>query len=138
MTHVGVAQWLDSITGLTYSETGVSNIFIDHIPDSPDQAVAVYSNAGPESDSKLPYDEIHFQIIVRSNSDEQWALDKWKAIYSRLHGARNIELPDGTLLIYALAMQSSPFPLGDDVNGRPQYSGDYRAEILNPTEARPE
>lgn len=138
MMHDGIARWIgENIDGLDYSTTEPANVFLDHMPSTPDRAVAVYADAGPEPDAKLPYDPVEWQIVVRSDADEQWAMQMWSAIFQKLHGLRNTVLPDGTLLIYALARQASPFPLGDDAQGRPQYSCDYRGEIHNPSEARP-
>jgi hypothetical protein len=136
--HDGIAQWLgEHVAQLDYSMVGPANVFLDNMPDSPSKAVAVYSDAGPESDTKLPYDYMDFQVVVRSDADEQWALDVWQAIYDELHGLENVTLPDGTHLVYCIATQSSPFPFGEDADQRPQYSCDFRTEIYRPTTRRP-
>ena len=139
MLHASVAEYLGSaVSGLAYSESDDSgNVFLDRLPSVPDRAVAVYSTPGPEADSKLPYDPVEFSVTVRGDSDGRWVRATWAAIYSALHGLRNASLPGGTYAVYILASQSSPFPLGDDENGRPQYGCDFRAEVLNVTGERP-
>lgn len=135
--HEGIALHLNAVEGLTYSDIAGGNIFIDRLPQGPDRAIAVYSAAGPEADSKLPYDPVDFQVVIRSEQGGLWAHEVWKDIYSALHGLRNTTLPDGTYLVYCLATSSSPFPLGEDENGRPQFSIDFRSEVLNTTSERP-
>jgi len=136
--HVGIAQLLGSvIDGLSYSESGPEgNVFVDHLPSEPTRAVGVYAQPGPEADSKLPYDPAQFQVVVRSETGGAWALATWEAIYSELHGKRYVSLPDGTELVYCLSQQSSPFRFGDDDQGRPRLSANYRTEIINATKER--
>lgn len=134
--YEAVARYLGDLDGLTYSEAAESNIFLNRMPTSPDNAVALYSQASTAPDSKLPYDPVEFQVVVRGGPDGVWALATGRAIYARLHGKRNLVLPDGSYAVFILAQSSSPFSIGDDENGRPQFSWDYRAEQLNPTEER--
>lgn len=136
--HDDFAQWLGAnIAGLTYSATSSANVFVDTLPSGPDRVVSVLSQAGPESDSKLPYDEIGVQLVFRCEANPTWALDMWEAVYNRVHGLRHVTLPQGTRLVWALAVQSSPVRIGQDENGRHQYSMNIRAEIRRPTQERP-
>lgn len=136
--HRGLAQWLgENVPGLTYSEQAGGNVFVDRIPTSPDEMVAVYGSGGFEADSALPYDSPTAQIIVRSTNNPTWALDMWDLIYRHLQGLRHEELPDGTYLLFAIMLQSGPFPLGPDDSGRMQYTMNVRTETRNPTEERP-
>lgn len=133
----GVARLIAELDGLTYAESGEGNVFLDQMPATPDDAVAVYTAIGPEADSKLPYDPVDFQVIVRCQADHSdWARDTERAIYSKLHGKRNFTLPDGTYAVFILAQNASPFPLGPDENARLRYVIDYRSEVLNPTDER--
>lgn len=134
----GLAEWLgQNIDGLTFSEEAGGNIFIDRLPSDPDQMVALVGTGGFEADSALPYSYPTVQIITRSTNDPRWSLDTWEAIYSKLQGLRNVELPDGTWLVYAIIVQSGPFWLGPDDSGRQTHSMNVRTEIYNPTEERP-
>lgn len=124
--------------GLTFDEVGATGeIFIEHLPQSPDVVVAVVSGGGVEATSSGPWDqpEVHFQI--RGDQDPRTALAIWQKIYSHFHGLRNKALPDGTYLTYALAVQSAPARIGPDDNGRHQYSLNLRCEVRNSTEQRP-
>ena len=134
-----VAEYLGSaVDGLAYSdETDEGNVFVDRIASSPDRAVALYSMPSQESDSKLPYDYVDFQVLARGRADRDvWAREMLMKVYSVLHGLRNVQLSGGAQVIYILAMQSSPAPMGDDENGRPEFALDFRAEVYNATVAR--
>lgn len=145
MIHEALAEWLGSnIDGLDYSLTDdTGNLFIDYAPSKPDRAVTLYTAPGTEADSKLPYDPVAFQVVVRDTAGSEWGTRMWEAIYDALHGKRNLEIPgsgsgdEPLLIIYIIGTQSSPFRLSPDTNGRPLLSANYRAEILNPTSQRP-
>lgn len=134
-----VAQYLGSVVnGLAYSDsTDEGNIFLDALPASPDRAVCVYTMPGSEPDSRLPYDSAEFQIVVRGDPYNTWARDVWARIYSELHGLRNYTLPGGIYVVSILAASPTPSPVGEDTDARRRYSGDYHAEVLNTTRARP-
>ena len=132
-----IAEHLGSVIDrLAYSVGDGGNVFVDKMPSEPDRAVCVYATPGPEADSRLPYDPVTFQVVARSEADGVWAAAAWQEVYSALHALRNFALPGGTYLAFCLATQSSPFRLGADENGRPSYSGNFRAEIINPTAER--
>jgi hypothetical protein len=133
VVHRGLARHLgDVVDELTYAEDEGGNIFIDDLPESPDTAVAVLASTGIayEPDSKLPYDPFYVQIVVRSTSNPDWALDVWEGVYSALHGLRNFTLPDGTYVVFAIASGGSPIRLGPDAAGRYRYSMNLRGETL--------
>jgi hypothetical protein len=124
--------------GLNFDENGsTGEIFVEHLPQAPDIAIAVVSGGGPEASSKDPWDqpEVHFQI--RGDQDPRTAVALWYKLYSHFHALRNHTLPDGTYLTYSLAVQSSPARIGPDDNGRHQYSLNLRCEVKNSTEQRP-
>lgn len=133
----GIAQLIATLEGLVFSETAEANVFVGHLPSTPDRCVAVYSQVSEEADSKLPYDPVAFTVIARSEQDGVWARDTTAAIYSRLHGKRNTTLPDGTYVVFILAESASPLPLGPDEAHRTRLSVEYRSEVINTTEERP-
>lgn len=141
MMHRDLAQWLGAnITGLKYHATNPAgvNVFVDHMPSQPDRAVGVFTLPGTEADSKLPYDDPGVELLIRGEGGSPtWALDTWRAVYHKLHGLRYVTLPGGTVLVYALVVQSSPVRLGQDENGRHQYAMNVRTEVRNPTQERP-
>jgi hypothetical protein len=138
MFHVGLAQLIGTLNGLTYSEsTSGGNVFVDGQPTAPDRSVTVFASAGAEADTKLPYDPVEALIIVRSDADTAaWALTTWQAIYDLLHGYRNRALPDGTYVAWVIATTSSPNRLGADANARQGYGMTVRAEVLNTAPGR--
>lgn len=138
MIHEGIAELLGSaVDALAYSEsTDEGNVFIDFAPSTPDNCVTVYSAPGSEADSKLPYDPVAFQVVVRCEAGSEWGLRRWEEIYSALHGKRNFTLPDGTVVVFIIGQQAQPFRLSPDTNGRPLLSANYRAETYNPTSQR--
>lgn len=136
----GIAAEIGTIAdiGINFDEAGVTGeIFIDLLPASPDVAVAVTSGGGLESDSKEPYDSPEVHLQIRGDGDPRTAIGLWYKIYGHMHGLRNKTLPDGTYLVFALAIQSSPARIGPDENGRHQYSLNLRCEVKNSTEHRP-
>jgi hypothetical protein len=139
LVGVSIGKWLgDNIDGLTYSETEESNIAINDMPTSPDHAVTIVDTGGYEPDSRLPYDNTHVQLIIRSDSASPvWALTTWEAIYQKIHGLRNVAMADGTLLVYSLVRQGNPISVGQDNTDRHQYVMNLYIELLNPSEWRP-
>jgi len=127
------------VTGLTYSETSGANVFVGSLPQSPNRCVAIIPTGGYEGEAKLPYDRPTFQVMIRGDEDARWAINTSEAVHSLLQALRNtyLEDEDDLYLISILAIQSGPAHVGDDDNGRVQYSMNYEAEILNPTIERP-
>ena len=139
MTYLdGIARFLGTnVPALTWGETAGGNVFVDWAPATPMEAVFLISIPGQiEPDSKLPYDMAEFQVVVRGGEDQTWAPETMQAIYSWLQGLRSVTLPDGTYVVSVLAEQSSPMRLADDENGRPRWSIDFSAEIVNETQER--
>lgn len=134
----GIARYLAAQSLLTYDTEGTSgDTFLDDMPSQPDQAVslAIYE-AGPEPDSLLGYDEPRLQVRVRGTQNATLSRNRCADIYSALHGLGPVTLPDGTLLILCVALQSGPAGLGKDENGRHEHVCNFRLERRNPTAHR--
>lgn len=123
------------VEGLTWALAAGGNVFLK-LPSQPNRAVAVFPSGGFEADSKLPYSRPTLQVFVRGDEDAMWALEMWQKIYARVQGMRNVTLPDGTYLVSCLAMQSGPVYVGQDANGRYQFSLNLMLEIRDPTTER--
>ena len=134
---IGLVNGALRAAGLTYSETAGGNVFIEAWPEQPDVAVALKSYGGNPPDSGLPYDHPFIQILIRGDEDPKTGIDLWYAIYSRIHGAVQQTLPDGTDLIMCLVQQSAPISIGPDVNGRHRFSMNVQMEVVNHTMQRP-
>ncbi|MGH3323261.1 MAG: minor capsid protein [Streptomyces sp.] len=123
----------------TFKEDGSAGgtIFLAALPTTPDDAIAVARYGGPESDSRLPYDELALQIRVRGKAnDARTAETKAQAVYDGLHGLGMLTLPGGTWLQLAIAAQGGPIYIGRDDNGRHEYTVNVRAEVSRPTTHR--
>jgi hypothetical protein len=139
MIGVEIGRYLGAnVPGLTWSETSAANIAMNEMPTGPDHIVTIVDTGGPESDSSLPYDEFHLQLVIRSDaSSPQWALEMWDTLFDFLHGKRNFTLSDGTLVIYCLVRQGNPVSIGTDDNDRHTYTMNLRGETYHPTAERP-
>lgn len=134
----GIARHLQAQGLVDYRpDDSGGDTFLDDMPSTPDEAVAltVY-DAAVEPDSKLGYDEPRLQVRVRGTQDASVSRDRCAAIYSELHGLGPVTLPDGTLLILCVALQSGPASMGKDQNGRHEHVVNFRAERRNITAHR--
>lgn len=129
MIALDVAEHLNAqgIVNFHLTDEG-GDCFIDHLPDQPDDAVAIFSSPGPGVPGILGYDQPGFQVRTRS-FNLKTAHDKAKAIYDELHKLRSMELPSGTWLVQIIGTQSSPAPLGPDAANRHEYTQNYQSEI---------
>lgn len=127
------------VPGLVYKETSGANVFVGSVPATPNRCVTIIPTGGYDADAGLPYDRPTFQVYVRGDEDARWALATCKAVHNLLQSFRNTVLndSDSTYLVSCLAIQSGATHIGDDDNGRVQYSMNYDVEIRNPTIERP-
>ncbi|GAA1977414.1 minor capsid protein [Kitasatospora viridis] len=129
----GIAQYLAGLGLLTYDPTGASgDTFIDSMPPAPDAAVALTLYGSGEPDPLAAEDEVSLQVRIRGGPDPRVSRRRSQAVYSVLHGASGLALPDGTWLVLAIAQQT-PTALGIDQNGRHEHVVNYRLTVTNPT-----
>lgn len=132
----GVARYLEVLGLLSYDPTGRSgDTFMETMPSGPDECVALSIYGGPEADSLLPYDEPALQVRTRAR-DPRVSRDRGVAIRDELHGLGPITLPDGTLLLSCIAIQSAPATIGQDAVGRHEHTVNYRTEVHAPSAHR--
>lgn len=143
----GLAAWLaDPALGLgltwrpdgTPYEPGEVGIVLDHMPDTPDQVVALTGyGAGAEPDAlQSGADEHRVQIRTRGTADPHVSRARLAAIYDVLQGLDAVTLPDGTHVVLAVAIQADPVPLGVDGNRRHEHAQNYRFLVEAPTAHR--
>ncbi|MEE2041281.1 minor capsid protein [Nocardiopsis sp. CT-R113] len=143
----GLAAYLaldELALGLSYRPDGSPygpdevGIALDVIPAGPDRAVMLTSyNQGPEPDSlQAGADEHRVQIRARGTADPAVSRALLRAIYDVLHGLDGVELPDGTHLVLAVAMQADATAVGIDGNRRHHHVQSYRLIIDAPTAHR--
>jgi len=81
-----IAWYLHNQDIITYDPRGLSgNIFIDTLPNNPDEAVALYNTAGT-GELGIDIDELGMQVITRGTRDPRVAYDLAWDIYNKLHG----------------------------------------------------
>lgn len=129
----GLARHLDAQGLATWSDTGILSgdwpVAIDTLPQSPDQIIVLSGYGGPDADSKLGYDLPRVQVRVRGGPDPRTSRDRCLAIYGALQGLGPVTLPDGTLLLSCIGLQSSPQTMGTDSNNRHEHVINFECEI---------
>lgn len=140
MLAVEVAQYLAArLASVSFSlTTPGGNTRIGSMPTSPDLAVGIWPTAGPESSTKAGYDERGIQVRTRGTTDPRTGYDLGVEIYDELHGLKQVTLPGGTLVVRCAGVQSEPVSIGEDSNGRHEYTINFRLEVRNPTPNRQE
>jgi hypothetical protein len=140
MLAVEVAQYLAAqIAGVALDLADTTgNVFIGSKPPTPDEVLAVWSDGGEESSTKSGYDMRTVQVMVRGTTDPTTGSDRADEVYAALHGLKGVTLPGGTLVVLCAGIQSGPVSIGEDDNGRHEYSLNFRMEVRNPTPNRSE
>lgn len=113
-----------------------SDLFVEFLPDSPDNVVAIYSTGGFNFNysSVLGYDNPTIQVRVR-NTDQLAAYNKIAAVYDKLQGLNTVTL-DGSSIINVQALQSAPTTIGRDAKNRAEYTQNYTIMVRNKTTHR--
>lgn len=126
----GIARHLDGLNLLSYDPDGVTgDTFIETTPSSPDEAITLTVYGGPESDSKLGWDEVSLQVRTRGGTDPRPSRQKCAAIRDELHGLGPLVLPGGTFLQLAIAIQAAPAYMGQDTAGRHEHVCNFRMDV---------
>lgn len=128
-----VAMFLDAEGFGTFDESGVSgNIFINVIPDQPNEALAIFTTGGPGMDPENQYGRSNIQILIRTvPQDPRGGETKATGIIRALNGFDSDYLtPGGNYIINVDAIQSGPSQIGRDPNNRFEYSQNFTFEYL--------
>lgn len=120
----------DVATYLAANGIGTLNtsVFYSKMPDTTNPAVAVLDTGGTEPDAYVPIEDPTFQILIRANS---YALGKAKleAIKDLLHNFDNGYLVNGQTYFYIILAQSNGGHIGQNENGKDEFSINFRARI---------
>ncbi len=129
------AQLLDQLDLGTYTgDQPGGDIYLTLMPPTPDTVLVLALYAGDESGLEDDYDEPRLQVRARGpDTDARVAEQKAQAVYDRLHGLGSQLLPGGTWLQLVVGLQSGPIFIGQDANGRPEYTVNFRAEVSRTT-----
>ncbi|MCK9570376.1 minor capsid protein [Candidatus Pacearchaeota archaeon] len=128
-----VAQYLADNNLGSFQENGVSgSIFLECIPETPDEVIGIYSRPGIRGDLSTTQDVRGFQLIVRGTQNPKSALELAQSLNDLLHGFKNGRFREGGFWIVAcLANQSGPAHIGRDQNGRHEYSLNFTVHLMN-------
>lgn len=144
MIAAAIAKHLAAtVTGLSYTPTTTGgNVFLAHMPSTPDVAVAVMPTGGGREASRLPHDSPTVQVIVRGTIRAYRASHELAVtILGELACLDNVTLDDGgpdeVWLVGATPAQSAPVPMGADSNDRPEWSLNLELQVHHPSTHRP-
>lgn len=122
-----IAKYIDAEGYGTYYDTGYqtdNTIFINNIPQDPNDAIAIYDNGGQGNIINFTESLRRVQILVRKQSQREAHLTIW-AIYELLINTANggfVNLDGRRTLIKGVA---SPAFIGKDNNGLFQFSANF-------------
>ena len=119
-----IAQYLhDNGLGI-YSPNGVDgNIFLEFMPDEPDEAICLHSTGGMAADVATPITRPTVQVIVRGNTDSLAVAAIAESIHDALNNLHSMRFTmDGEYILLCQCRQSEPTHVGVDENGRHEYS----------------
>ncbi|MEV7011544.1 minor capsid protein [Streptosporangium sp. NPDC051022] len=106
------------------------SIFLTRMPTGPDRCLVVARYGGPESSLADDYDEPSIQIRARGPAaDARVAEEDAQDVYDALNGLDRRYLAGGTWLQLMVATQGGPIFIGQDQNGRVEFTVNLRAEV---------
>lgn len=115
-----------------FDATGATgDIYILTQPSTPDNCIAIYPRGGPPSDSKLGYDMVSVEILIRGNLAVD-TFERAQRIYNLMHGMKDkFFMSLGFYVVNCMADQSAPNYIGKDDNKRFEFSLNFTIEIKN-------
>lgn len=125
-----IATHLES-EGVVGGATGWT-VYKAFLPDTPNQAVALFLTSGEEpyvkkSSAETAYDRPGLQVRVRGGvRDFEGAIAKIQEVFEALHANEPTPGSGDKTIIYLYGTNSAPLPLGLDENDRPGYTWNFR------------
>lgn len=126
MISVEIGQYLNELgIGIYDPDGGTATIFLEDMPDQPDEAICIYTSTGQPPDTKTNVGRPGVQIITRG-IELLATMALAQTIIDTLHvPACKRFTSDGKDIILCSARQSEPIPLGKDENGRYEFSSNF-------------
>jgi len=119
------------------------NCFIQHLPDSPDEAVMIISTGGNPLGAATTYgwDEPTLQLMIRGAPDDpETPAATAQALYETLQGLRYRTLDEGgddeVRLCVCSSLQTAPVNIGRDEKSRYRYTLNFALHVRMPTDNR--
>jgi hypothetical protein len=116
-----------------YDKDGVAgSIFLNTIPDQPDEAIGIFTTGGPGADPNGVYGRSAIQLLIRSiPNDPRAGESKAMAVVNSLHGFNSDFLAGGgSYIIDTTAQQTGANNIGADENNRVEYSQNFIFEYV--------
>lgn len=143
MLSAAIGKYLAAqLAALTFDATGATgNVFVEWMPSTPDLAIAVMTQPGQSSLSKMPDDRPGVQVLVRgTRNNPRDGYDLARSIFGELAGLDLVTLDDAgvdeVFLIGCSPLQSEPVSIGQDANERFEWSLNFTCHTYNPTTHR--
>lgn len=105
-----------------------TDIFIDALPDTQDDMIAVYNTGGFDADIDIPVSNPTCEILVRSMSAAT-AQSTAESIKGLLHQKMNSTLVTGGYYFYYVFIMGDINLIGRDEKQRVEYSINFRTKI---------
>ena len=103
------------------------------VPSTPDQLITLTLYPGSEGageDTRNTWTTPRLQVRTRAGTDPRVARDQLDAaVHAVLHGLGPTVLEDGTELTDCYSLQSAAMSMGQDANGRWEYSRNYQLTL---------
>ncbi len=139
-----LAKHLDAVGLVRYDATGATgDVFLEHLPDAPDEALMVLSTGGNPLGPAATYgwDEPTVQLMVRGAPDDpETPAAAAQELYDALQGLRYVTLDPGgedeVRLCSCSSLQTAPFNLGRDEKGRYRFTLNFALHVRALTEHR--
>lgn len=128
-----VAVYLSNHGVGRFSEGGSDgNVFINSMPSSPNEAIAVYATGGPPVDPRNEYVNRAIQVLIRTvPNDPRKGEATAQAVIDLLKGFNGGYLAaGGNYIIDIAAQQDGPNNIGQDDNGRYEFSQNFLIEMV--------
>lgn len=132
----GLAALLAAASVGTYRETGAyaegeTGIIIGLVPQSPDRVICLIPYPLTD-DPTLSNSVLGLQVRCRAaGRDVRDAFDLADAVFDQLHALGDVDLAPGIRL--HIAERRSGIPLGEDSNGRAEWSDNYELTLDRPS-----
>lgn len=124
-----IAEYLEMLGILVFSEAAGGDTFIARVPASPDAVVVITPTSGTAPEFAQAYDNPSFQVRVRgAGADPGPAFNRAKQILDTLHGLGSVDIGT-THVVMLTAAQSQPESIGTDDNGRHEFTINFDADV---------
>ncbi len=137
-----LALWLDNAgLGDFVEDASGGDVFLEHMPATPDEAVMLLSTGGYPTSALIGHDEPTLQVMVRGAAgDPGTPLRRAEDIYGEIQGLRHVTLDAGgtdhVRLIRAASLQTGPVNIGQDDKGRYRFTFNYELRVRSLTAHR--